>query len=69
MKCKDCEQSYVYLDESCSWFARCNLLGTACGIGTCDGDNGCSGDCIDREPPKWDCDLGQENHYCIHRKN
>lgn len=65
MKCKNCGHSYAYLDESCNWFARRNVLGTACGIGMCDGDMDCSGDCIEREAPKWDCDLGQNNRYCI----
>ena len=66
MKCKDCEQSYVRLDESCTWMAMCNLLNTGHSIGLCDGDSGCSGDCEDREPPEWDRDLGQSNQYCIH---
>lgn len=66
MKCKDCEQSYVRLDESCTWMAMCNRLGSGNMIGVCNGDSGCNGDCEDREPPEWDCDLGQDNQYCVH---
>lgn len=66
MKCNECTKSYVVLDVSCTWFAMCNQLGTSCGIGLCDGDSDCDGDCEDREPPEWDSDLGQNNQYCIH---
>lgn len=71
MKCKDCGQSYVKLGETCSWAAQCNLLGSSFGIGDCVMGGVCNegADCDDQEPPKWDCDLGQSNKYCIHHKN
>ena len=65
MKCNECTKSYVVLDVSCTWFAMCNQLGTSCGIGLCDGDSDCDGDCEDREPPEWDSDLGQNNQYIM----
>lgn len=68
MKCNECDQSYIRLDESCSWHARCNLLGTSYHICECIRENMCGEDtdCNDQEAPDWDCDLGQDNRYCKH---
>lgn len=64
MKCNQCGKSSTYLDTSCCWLARCDHLGTAVFIREC---AGCAaGECEDQEPPVWDCDLGQDNQYCIH---
>ena len=66
MKCNQCGKSSTYLDTSCAWYARCDLLGSAHLIGECLGEeNGCYY-CGDEEAPAWDCDLGQSNRYCIH---
>lgn len=70
MKCKDCGKSFAYLDTSCSWSAKCDLLGTAQVIGDCyggDGESMCN--CSDQKPPDWDCDLGKHNANCPYHES
>lgn len=67
MKCKDCGKSFTYLDGTCCWYARCDLLGSAQAIGNCSGGDGediCN--CSEQDSPVWDVDLGRSNPYCIH---